>query len=95
MFTSFSILPLRISILFGLIFSVFGVIIGIYTVFEKLLKPSVPIGYASLFVMVSVFAGVQLIMLGMVGEYIGRIFLSLNRRPQYTISKIYEWHDEN
>jgi len=95
MFTSFSILPLRISIIMGFIFSLFGVVLGIDVVVEKLLKPDIPIGYTSLFVVVSVFAGVQLIMLGMVGEYIGRIFLSLNKRPQYTIKKIYEYHDEN
>ncbi|RJO60632.1 glycosyltransferase [candidate division WS5 bacterium] len=90
MFTSFSILPLRVSIIFGFLFSFFGVVLGIYTVFEKLSNPDMPIGYTSLFVVVSVFAGVQLIMLGMVGEYIGRVFLSLNKRPQYTIKKTYE-----
>jgi len=95
MFTSFSILPLRVSIIFGFIFSLFGVVLGIYTVLEKLSNPDMPIGYTSLFVVVSVFAGVQLIMLGMVGEYIGRVFLSLNKRPQYIIKKIYEYNDEN
>lgn len=90
MFTSFSILPLRTSIILGFAFSFIGMFLGIYTVIEKFMKPDIPVGYASMVVILTVFAGVQLIMLGMVGEYIGRIFLSLNRRPQYTIKKIYE-----
>jgi len=90
MFTNFSILPLRISIVLGFISSIAGLLLGIYTVMEKLSNPDIPIGYASLFVVVTVFAGVQLIMLGMVGEYLGRVFLTLNRKPQYTIKKTYE-----
>ncbi len=92
MFTSFSILPLRISIILGCIFSILGMILGIYTVFEKFLNPDIPIGYASLFVTVSIFAGVQLIMIGMVGEYVGRVFLSINKKPQYTIKSSYEYN---
>lgn len=90
MFTNFSILPLRSSIILGLIFALVGLALGIYTVIEKILYPDLPIGFASLIVSISVFSGIQLIMLGVVGEYIGRVFLSLNRKPQYTIKKIYE-----
>jgi len=90
MFTNFSILPLRISIVLGFIFSLFGLALGIYTVIEKFLTPHIPVGFASLIVAVSVFAGVQLIMLGMIGEYVGRAFLSINKKPQYTIKKTYE-----
>jgi undecaprenyl-phosphate 4-deoxy-4-formamido-L-arabinose transferase len=93
MFTNFSILPLRVSIIIGLVFASIGLLLGIYTVIEKLLNPDVPAGYASLFVLFSILAGIQLIMLGMVGEYIGRIFLSLNKKPQYTIRKQYEHHE--
>lgn len=90
MFTSFSILPLRFAILIGLIFSLFGLFLGVYIFFEKLANPELPIGYASLAVIVSIFAGVQLIMIGMVGEYLGRVFLTLNKKPQYTIKKAFE-----
>ncbi len=90
MFTSFSVLPLRISTILGFIFSLFGLALGIYTVIEKFLSPHIPVGFASVIVTVSVFAGVQLIMLGMVGEYVGRVFLSINKKPQYTIKKAYE-----
>ncbi|MHA2055148.1 MAG: glycosyltransferase [Candidatus Hodarchaeales archaeon] len=93
MFTNFSILPLRISIILGLIFASIGLLLGIYTAIEKLLDPDIPVGFASLFVSISIFGGIQLVMLGMVGEYIGRIFLSLNKKPQYTIRKKYEYND--
>lgn len=93
MFTNFSILPLRMSVILGLIFAAVGLILGISTAVEKFLNPDIPIGYASLFVSFSIFGGIQLIMLGMVGEYIGRIFLSLNKKPQYTIRKTYEYHE--
>ncbi len=94
MFTNFSILPLRSSIVFGFIFAFLGLLLGIYTVLEKIVDPDLPVGYAALFVSISVFAGVQLIALGMLGEYIGRVFLSLNKKPQYTIRKKYEYHNK-
>ena len=90
MFTNFSILPLRISIYLGFIFAFLGLILGVYTIIEKLSNPSLPVGFAALAVSVFIFAGVQLISLGMTGEYIGRIFLSLNKRPQFTIKRKFE-----
>lgn len=93
MFTNFSILPLRFSIILGLIFASVGLLLGVKTAIEKILSPDVPVGFASLLISISIFGGIQLVMLGMVGEYIGRIFLSLNKKPQYTIRKAYEYHD--
>jgi undecaprenyl-phosphate 4-deoxy-4-formamido-L-arabinose transferase len=90
MFTNFSILPLRSTVILGFIFALLGLGLGIYTVIEKILDPNVPIGFTTLIVSISIFAGVQLMALGMLGEYIGRIFLSINRKPQYTIRKKYE-----
>jgi len=90
MFVNFSILPLRVATLLGTIFSLIGLGIGVWTVIEKLSNPDLPVGYAALTVIVSIFAGIQLIALGMNGEYVGRIFLSLNRSPQYTIRRRFE-----
>jgi glycosyltransferase involved in cell wall biosynthesis len=90
MFTNFSILPLRVSVIIGFIFAVIGLILGVYTLTEKLSNPSLPVGFAALAVSVFVFAGIQLISLGMIGEYIGRIFLSQNKSPQYTVKKKFE-----
>jgi len=65
-------------------------VLGIYTVVEKLSNPSLPVGFAALAVSVFIFAGVQLISLGMTGEYIGRIFLFLNKRPQFIVKKKFD-----
>jgi glycosyltransferase involved in cell wall biosynthesis len=90
MFTNFSILPLRASTVLGFIFSLCGIGLGLYTVVEKFSNPHLPVGFASLIFAISVFAGVQLISLGVIGEYVGRVFLSLNKKPQYTIRKSFE-----
>jgi undecaprenyl-phosphate 4-deoxy-4-formamido-L-arabinose transferase len=87
MFTSFSILPLRVSAVMGMIFSLLGLGLGVFTVIEKLANPDLPIGYAATIVVISIFAGIQLLSLGMIGEYVGRIFMSFNKKPQYTIRK--------
>ncbi|MGE5310794.1 MAG: glycosyltransferase, partial [Nitrospirota bacterium] len=90
MFVNFSILPLRMATLLGIIFSLIGLGIGVWTVIEKLSNPNLPVGYAALTVIVSIFAGIQLMAVGINGEYVGRIFLSLNRSPQYTIRRRFE-----
>jgi glycosyltransferase involved in cell wall biosynthesis len=87
MFTNFSIIPLRISIGLGFLFSLTGFLIGINAVIEKILNPSVPLGYTSLIVVVSIYAGIQLIAIGMLGEYLGRLFMAHNGKPQYSIRK--------
>lgn len=87
MFTSFSILPLRVSAIMGMTFSLLGLGLGVFTVIEKMANPDLPIGYAATIVVISIFAGIQLLSLGMIGEYVGRIFMSFNKKPQYTIRK--------
>lgn len=87
MFTNFSILPLRLSIFAGFIFSAIGFLIGINAIVEKIRNPNLPLGYTFIVIIISIYAGVQLIAIGMVGEYIGRIFMSNNKKPQYSIRR--------
>ena len=87
MFTSFSILPLRIATVLGMIFSVFGFAFGVFTIIERLLNPDLPVGWATIAVLVSFLGGVQLVALGVVGEYIGRVFLGANKQPQFVIEE--------
>lgn len=87
MFVNFSILPLRVSIFLGFIFATIGFIIGIDAVIEKINHPEIPHGYTFTMVIISLFSGIQLISIGTVGEYLGRLFLSQNKQPQYTIKK--------
>lgn len=87
MFTNFSIIPLRISIIIGCLLSALGFLYGIEAFIEKMLNPNLPQGYTSLIVIVLFFSGVQLIFLGILGEYAGRIFLAQNKAPQFVIRR--------
>jgi glycosyltransferase involved in cell wall biosynthesis len=89
MFTNFSILPLRLAVVMGFIFSIIGFLIGIDAIIEKIYNPDVPLGYSYIVIIISFYAGVQLIAIGMVGEYLGRIFMAHNKKPQYSIRKSY------
>jgi glycosyltransferase involved in cell wall biosynthesis len=89
MFTSFSVIPLRVSIFLGLGFAIIGFLAAIYTVLEHFIVPHLPQGFSFTMTVIFIFAGIQLISLGMIGEYIGRIFISQNKQPQYTVKKEY------
>lgn len=83
MFTSFSILPLRVASLAGLLFALTGLVMAVMFVLERLENPDLPAGWASLAVIVLVVSGVQLFALGMIGEYLGRLFLKDNGTPMF------------
>lgn len=86
---NFSIIPIRMSFLLGLILSMLGVIMAILAALEKIFNPHMPLGWSSLIICVITFSGVQLLTLGLLGEYIGRIFLSNNQTPQFVIREIH------
>lgn len=87
-FTAFSVKPLRIATGLGIVCSILGFFMGMFFLIQKLLVPSVPIGFSSLICAIAFFGGLNLLMLGLVGEYIGRIYICLNRSPQYVIKEI-------
>jgi undecaprenyl-phosphate 4-deoxy-4-formamido-L-arabinose transferase len=89
MFTNFSIFPLRVATYTGLLFSFIGFLLGIIVIVEKVFFNAVPKGYAWIAVSIVIFAGIQLFALGMIGEYVGRLFLSHNRLPQFVIRERY------
>jgi glycosyltransferase involved in cell wall biosynthesis len=90
MFTNFSILPLRMATYLGFIFAGFGLMYGLFTIIEKIVNPELPLGWPTLTVSITIFAGVELLAIGMIGEYIGRIFISINKQPQFTIRECCE-----
>ena len=90
MFTNFSVLPLRISSFIGFVFALLGMLIGGYTLYERILDPQLPVGWATIAVLCSILGGVQLMALGMVGEYLGTLFLGMNRQPQFVIRGLYK-----
>lgn len=85
--TAFSSLPLRFVSLAGLMMSVCAVGMSCWIVFEKLfLHQSIP-GFATVAASVSFLSGIQLLALGIVGEYVGRIFDEVKRRPPYVVAR--------
>lgn len=84
-FTAFSVKPLRIATLIGAFSAVAGFLYGFYTIIKKLVNPEVPMGFSSTMAALVFFGGMIMLMLGMVGEYVGRIYISLNNSPQYVI----------
>lgn len=89
MFTNFSILPLRIATILGLTSSFLGLLFGVVVIVEWFRNPDLPIGWASLAFVTVMFAGIQLTLIGIVGEYVGRIFMFQNSAPQFIIREEY------
>ncbi len=85
MFTGYSILPLRASSILGIIMLFLGCILSIITIIEKIFYNNVPAGYTSILIIVIFFCGTILIILGLIGEYVGRIFLTINNKPQFIV----------
>jgi undecaprenyl-phosphate 4-deoxy-4-formamido-L-arabinose transferase len=90
MFVNFSVMPLRVSTVVGLGASVFGLCLGIEAMVERFVRPGVPVGWASVLATIALFGGVQLVMLGLLGEYIGRLFLTQNQTPQFVVREVVE-----
>ena len=88
-FTSFSVKPLRVSSIFGLFFSITGFIYLLIIIIRKIINPGIPAGWTSIIAAIIFFGGVQLLSIGLLGEYIGRVFLSINKKPQYVIKEKY------
>ncbi|MBD5505102.1 MAG: glycosyltransferase family 2 protein [Lachnospiraceae bacterium] len=86
-FTAFSIKPLRVATAMGCITACGGFLYGIYTVIKKFVNPNVPIGFSAMMAALVFIGGMIMLMLGLIGEYIGRIYISLNNSPQYVIKE--------
>lgn len=84
-FTAFSVKPLRIATTIGGFSACAGFLYGVYTIVKRLVNPAVPVGFSALMSALVFFGGMIMIMLGMIGEYIGRIYISMNNSPQYVI----------
>lgn len=85
--TSFSILPLRLWSYLGVLVSTFALSYGAFIVLRTLvLGRDVP-GYASLIAAITFFSGIQLISLGVIGEYLGRVFVEVKRRPMFVVDR--------
>jgi undecaprenyl-phosphate 4-deoxy-4-formamido-L-arabinose transferase len=88
LFTNFSLLPLQVVSLVGGCAAVGGLAMGLYYIVRYLTGSITTPGYASLIVSIMVLSGLQLMGLGIIGEYVGRLHLNVNRKPQYNIRHV-------
>lgn len=86
-FTAFSVKPLRLASYIGIMSALVGFGFGIWAIVNKLTNPAAPIGYSSLMAALLFIGGMVMLILGLIGEYIGRIYICINRSPQYVVAK--------
>ncbi|MCR4687287.1 MAG: glycosyltransferase family 2 protein [Lachnospiraceae bacterium] len=88
-FTAFSIKPLRIATFIGALTACTGFLYGLYTIIKKLiLMDSVQAGYSATMSVLVFVGGMIMLMLGMIGEYVGRMYICMNNSPQYVIKEV-------
>lgn len=87
-FTNFSVKPLRIAILFSGLFMAIAAIMAIILIINKIMNPMVPVGWTSVIILLLIIGSVLTFILGLIGEYVGRIYISINNNPQYVIRKV-------
>ncbi len=85
MFVSFSVMPLRVSTLLGFVLIGLSAVGTVWVAVEKLTGHHVPEGWPFLAIITMLFAGAQLLILGIVGEYLGRLYLTINETPQAVV----------
>lgn len=93
-FTAFSTKPLRIATIGGGIFAFCGFLYGIYTIIKKFVNPAVPVGFSSMMSALMFIGGVMMLMLGLIGEYIGRMYICMNNAPQFVVRDLIEIEEE-
>jgi len=89
-FTAFSVVPLRVSSLLGFITAIAGLAYGIFIIIQRLfINPNMMMGFPSIMAAMLFIGGMIMLMLGMLGEYVGRIYINQNNLPQYVIKNVY------
>ncbi len=81
--TSYSVVPLRFVAVLGFFMALFGFLVGVETVIEKIFWHNSPNGWATAIILLCVFGGIQLFCLGLIGEYVGQVFREVKARPRY------------
>jgi undecaprenyl-phosphate 4-deoxy-4-formamido-L-arabinose transferase len=92
--TNFSLLPLRLAVFIGVAMAAIGALGAAIVIFEAVFNQPPP-GWASTMVVTLLVAGVQFFMLGILGEYVGRVFLTANRKPQGVVREVVGPRDQD
>lgn len=84
-FTAFSVKPLRIATVIGFLTAAAGFGYGIYIIINRLINPDISMGWSSTMAAILFIGGMIMVMLGLIGEYVGRTYLNINNAPQYVV----------
>lgn len=82
---NYTAIPLRLATFFGVLFSATGFVGALIVLIRKLLFPHIAVGWSSLMCCMMIFFGIVFLMLGIIGEYIGKLILTINKTPQYVV----------
>ncbi len=93
-FMDYSSIPLRVSNVLGTIFSITGFVATIVLIVRKILDPTIQTGWSSLMCLILIVSGMLFLMLGIIGEYIGKLVNTSNGKPLYVIREVREASDE-
>lgn len=85
----FSIVPLQMATYIGFFFSVIGILAALGVIILKFVRPATYIGWPSMMATICFFSGLNLMFMGIIGEYVGRIFLGMSKNPQYVVRKVH------
>ncbi len=91
----FSSKPLFLMSITGFIFAILSFLVGIFYIYQKITNPLITPGLSSTILMITFFSGIQLLGLGLLGEYIGRIYDEVKNRPNFIIDKKYNFKEKN
>lgn len=92
-FTNFTIVPLRISSLLGVCSAAIGMLFGFFVIIRKIIRPDISAGYSSTISVILFIGGIIMMMLGMIGEYLGRLYMTVSNAPQYAIREILNYEE--
>ena len=84
-FMSFSVIPLQIATIFGTTFSLIGFLMMIIIFIRKLIHPEIAIGWSSIMCLILFVSGILMLMLGIIGSYIGKMVMTINQTPMYVV----------
>ena len=85
-FTAFSVKPLRVATILGAMTALLGFMYGVTIIINKVVNPDATlVGYSSIMASILFIGGMVMILLGMIGEYVGRIYININSLPQYVV----------
>ena len=94
-FTAFSEKPLRIATYLGILSSFAGFLAALIIIFKKINNPEMPMGYASIMTVMMFMFGIIMLVLGLLGEYIGRMYISINNAPQFVVKEEININEED